>query len=261
MNAFRGGSSHRAAQGPLPLGPPTWTVRDGTLRSPLLEARGLVAGFTTRALGSMAGSVYPESEQAANRDALALRLGFEDAVARVRQVHGSAVVRVDRAVEPRPEADAMWTDRAGLLLGIAAADCVPILVADAKGRIGAAHAGWQGTMRGVVGSLMDALKGDGADMSQVVAALGPSIGPCCYVIDESRTKMLRRLGDHLRERDGAIAFDLWSANVAQLESFGVRSIEVAGICTKCGGRDLWSYRARDAEGRYGTQLAFLGWPR
>ncbi|HEV8468256.1 MAG TPA: polyphenol oxidase family protein [Candidatus Limnocylindria bacterium] len=249
--------------GPLPPShPPTpWVVRDGTLRSPLLEARGLVAGFTTRALGSMAGSVYPESEQAANRDALARHLGFDDAIARVKQVHGSSVVRVDRPVGARPEADAMWTDRAGVLLGIAAADCVPVLVADSKGRIGAAHAGWQGTMRGVVGSLMGALKGDGADMTEVVAALGPSIGPCCYVIDESRAKVLRRLGDHLREREGAVAFDLWSANVAQLKSWGVRSIEVAGICTKCGGHDLWSYRARDAEGRYGTQLAFLGRPR
>jgi hypothetical protein len=234
-------------------------VRDGTLRSPLLESRGLVAGFTTRALGSMAGSVYPEKEQAASRDALARRLGFK-ALARLKQVHGNAVVRADRAIEPRPEADAMWTDRAGVLLGIAAADCVPVLVADDAGRIGAAHAGWQGTMLGVVGSLMAALKEAGADTNRVVAALGPSIGPCCYVIDESRAKMLRRIGDHVRERDGRVVFDLWSANVAQLGSFGVRDIEVAGICTKCGGRDLWSYRARDADGRYGTQLAFLGRP-
>ena len=154
----------------------------------------------------------------------------------------------------------MWTDRAGVLLGIAAADCVPVLVADDAGRIGAAHAGWQGTMLGVVGSLMTALEGAGADANRVVAALGPSIGPCCYVIDESRAKILRPLGDHVRGRDGRVVFDLWSANVAQLTSRGVRDIEVAGICTKCGGRDLWSYRARDAEGRYGTQLAFLGRP-
>ena len=237
----------------------SWISRDGTLRSPLLEARGLVAGFTTRAFGSMAGSVYPESVQAANRDALARQLGF-GLLARVKQVHGNSVVRAERAIEPRPEADALWTDRTGVLLGIAAADCVPVLVADGAGRIGAAHAGWQGTMLGVVGCLMAALKSDGAHASQVVAALGPSIGPCCYVIDESRAKMLRPLGDHLQASDGRIVFDLWSANVAQLRSFGVGDIEVAGICTKCGGRDLWSYRARDAEGRYGTQLAFVGRP-
>src|SRR5207248_697113 len=83
---------------------------------PLLARHGFVAGFTTRRLGSMAGSVYPETEQDANRAALARRLGFS-ALARVKQVHGNAVVRADRALEPRPEADALWTDRAGVLLG------------------------------------------------------------------------------------------------------------------------------------------------
>ena len=53
-------------------------------------------------------------------------------------------------------------------------------------------------------------------------------------------------------------FDLWSANVAQLAASGVRDIEVAGICTKSGGADLWSYRGRDPDGRYGTQLGFIG---
>ena len=86
----------------------TWVERDGLLRSPLFERYGLVAGFTTRAQGSMAGSVFPLDEQARNRNALARRLGF-DAVARVRQVHGSTVLRVDGAVEPWPEGDAMWS--------------------------------------------------------------------------------------------------------------------------------------------------------
>jgi len=61
--------------------------------------------------------------------------------------------------------------------------------------------------------------------------------------------------------DGAIVFDLWSANEAELRAAGLRAIEVARICTRCGGRDLWSFRGRDRDGRYGTQLAFLGRPR
>src|SRR5437762_714074 len=123
----------------------TWVERDGLLRSPLLERYHVVAGFTTRAQGSMAGSVFPLDEQERNRRTLARGLGF-DAVARVRQVHGNTVVRLDRAAEPWPEGDALWTDRTGVLLGIAAADCVPILLVDpASGRVGAAHAGWQGT--------------------------------------------------------------------------------------------------------------------
>ena len=120
----------------------TWVEREGLLRSPLLERYRVFAGFTTRAQGSMAGSVFPLDDQERNRRELARRLGF-DAVTRVRQVHGTTVVRLDGAVEPWPEGDALWTDRAGVLLGVAAADCVPILVVDpASGRIGAAHAGW-----------------------------------------------------------------------------------------------------------------------
>jgi hypothetical protein len=239
-----------------------WIERDGMLRSPRLESLGLVAGFTTRAQGSMAGSVFPLEEQARNRDALARRLGFAG-VTRIRQVHRTTAVRVDGPREPWPEADAMWTDRRAVLLGIAAADCVPVLIADPdSGRIGAGHAGWQGTMLGAAAELVAAMIGGGADRARLVAAIGPSIGPCCYAIDRDRAAALRARGlaEHLVERDGAIVFDLWAAHAAQLRASGVGEIELAGICTKSGGHDLWSYRARDAAGRYGTQLAFIGWP-
>jgi len=239
----------------------TWVERDGLLRSPLLERYHVLAGFTTRAQGSMAGSVFPLDDQERNRLSLARRLGFE-AVARVRQVHGNGVVRVERAVDPWPEGDAMWTDHAGVLLGIAAADCVPILVVDpASGRIGAAHAGWQGTRLRVAQALVRALVGAGSRASAIVASIGPSIGPCCYTIDEARADLIRASGQGAFLRpgpDGATAFDLWSANVAQLQDLGVESIEVSRICTRSGGHNLWSYRGRDAEGRYGTHLGFIG---
>ena len=243
----------------------TWVERDGLLWSPLLERYRVVAGFTTRAQGSMAGSVFSLDEQEQNRGALARRLGF-DAVARVRQLHGNTVVHLDRPVEPWPEGDAMWTNRAGVLLGIAAADCVPILVVDpASGRIGAAHAGWQGTRLRVGQALVRALVGAGSRASALVASIGPSIGPCCYTIDEARADLVGASGQgaYLRRgHDGVIAFDLWSANVAQLRDLGVESIEVSRICTLSGGmeHDLWSYRGRAADGRYGTQLGFIGRP-
>jgi YfiH family protein len=239
----------------------TWVERDGLLRSPLLERYRVLAGFTTRAQGSLAGSVFRLEEQEGNRRTLARGLGF-DAVARVRQVHGNTVVHVDSAAEPWPEGDALWTDKAGVLLGIAAADCVPILLVDpASGRIGAAHAGWQGTRLRVAQTLVRALVGAGSRASGIVASIGPSIGPCCYTIDEARAELVAASGQgaYLRRRpDGATAFDLWAANVAQLRDLGVESIEVSRICTLSGGYDLWSYRGRDPDGRYGTQLGFIG---
>lgn len=240
-----------------------WLEREHLLWSPMLGILGLVAGFTTRAQGSMAGSKHPLEEQAANRAALAARLGFGEIV-RAKQVHGREVVHVTQAVDPWPVADAMWTERPGVLLGIAAADCVPILVADPRGPIGGAHAGWQGTSLGVAGALVEAMVAGGAARERLVAAIGPSIGPCCYTIDEERAQVVReRIGDealHEAAVDGArrFVFDLWAANVAQLKAAGVERVEIARLCTLSGGADLWSYRGRGPDGVYGTQLGFIG---
>jgi YfiH family protein len=242
----------------------TWVEREGILRSPALRRLGLVAGFTTRALGSMAGGIYPLDEQDRNRRALADRLGF-DRVVRLKQVHGDAVVHADLVGDPWPEADAMWTSTPGLLLGVAAADCVPILIADPEGPIGAAHAGWQGTSKRIAVRLVEALVRNGADPARLVAAIGPSIGPCCYVIDETRAAVIReRLGADSGDLlfagpDGRPIFDLWSANVQQLEQAGVRTVERCDVCTQSGGADVWSYRGE--KGKNGTGLGIIGRPR
>ena len=239
----------------------TWVERDGILRSPALSSRGLVAGFTTRALGSMAGGVFPLHEQERNRRALAAQLGF-DRVVRLTQVHGDRVVHADTVGEPWPEADAMWTATPGLLLGVAAADCVPILIADPAGPVGAAHAGWQGTSKRIAVALVTELVTQGADPARLVASIGPSIGPCCYVIDDARAAVIReRLGSDSADvlyagADGRPVFDLWSANVQQLEQVGVRTIERCDVCTQSGGADVWSYRGD--KGTNGTGLGIIG---
>jgi YfiH family protein len=237
----------------------TWLERDGMLWSPLLGSLGLVAGFTTRAQGSLAGSRHPLEEQARNRAALASTLGFAG-VARAKQVHGTAVAKLDGPVEPWPTADALWTDRPGVLLGVAAADCVPVLVADPDGPIGAAHAGWQGTTLRVAEALVEAMVAGGASRDGLVAALGPAIGPCCYAIGMERAAIVNeRIGEGcLRKADDRIVMDLWAANTAQLRAAGVTRIEISGVCTLSSGADLWSYRGRDADGMYGTQLGFIG---
>jgi len=190
---------------------------------------------------------------------LARTLGF-DGVARVKQVHGKDVVRVGSPTEPWPTADAMWSERPGVLLGVAAADCVPVLVADPEGPIGAAHAGWQGTTLRVAEALVEAMVAHGAARERLVASLGPAIGPCCYVIDMERATVVNeRIGEGcLRKIGERIVMDLWAANTAQLRAAGVTRIEMSGVCTLSGGADLWSYRGRDADGMYGTQLGFIG---
>ena len=231
------------------------------LWSPLLGSLGFVAGFTTRAQGSLAGSRHPPEEQARNRAALARTLGFTG-VARAKQVHGSDVAHLDGPRDPWPTADAVWTDRSGVLLAVAAADCVPVFVVDPHGPIGVAHAGWQGTTFRVAEALVEAMVAGGAARERLVASLGPAIGPCCYAIDMQRATIVNeRIGEScLRKVDDRIVMDLWAANTAQLRSVGVTRIERSGVCTLSGGADLWSYRGRGPEGMYGTQLGFIGRP-
>lgn len=275
-----------------------WPLVDGLHRSAALTSLGLVAGLTTRAEGSLAGSVFPQDEQDRARARLARRLGFPEVV-RVRQAHGNTVLRAPfgrpgpgltpagapapapAPAEPQsraPEGDAMWTDEPGVLLGVAAADCVPVLVAEASvggsagpGRtfIGVAHAGWEGTTKRVTGALVRELVAVGADVARLVAAIGPSIGPCCYTIDEARAAVIReRLGEGPWLRGGSSvgkdlrwSFDLWGANATQLADAGVGKIEVSGLCTRCGGADLWSHRSRGERGPQGIGLAVLGRPK
>ncbi len=232
----------------------------GVLRSPLLTAMGLVAGFTTRALGSMGGTTTPLDVQAQRRRTFALAQGFPH-VARVRQVHGARTVPAPPPGAPWPEADAIWTMDRGVLLGIAAADCVPVLVASPAGAFGVAHAGWRGSSLGVTRALVRALVDAGARADELVAAIGPSIGPCCYHVDADRTALFR---DRLPDDADAVLYDgvmdLWTANVRQLETAGVRTIELAAICTRCGGADVWSFRGRAPGLDYGLCLGYLGRP-
>ena len=245
--------------------PTAWPLVDGLYRSPALTALGLVAGFTTAALGSMGGSVFSQEEQAASRDAVAKRVGF-GAVVRVKQVHGARVLRADGPfASPWPEADGLWTDRPGVLLGVSAADCAPVLVADDEGRIGAAHAGWEGTTRRIAQALVHELVAAGARPARLVAAIGPAIGPCCYTIGEDRSALIReRLGTSaagaLHEGSEGLVFDVPGANAAQLADAGVGTIELSDRCTRCGGADLWSYRSRGERGPQGTGAALIGRP-
>ena len=112
-----------------------------------------------------------------------------DRVRRVRQVHGATVHVVQDATPdsaPRPPADALATRTPGLALTVVTADCVPILLADpASGAVAAVHAGWRGTAADVAGAAVRALGREfGVAPAGLIAAIGPSIGACCYEVGE-----------------------------------------------------------------------------
>jgi YfiH family protein len=122
----------------------------------------------------------------ANRAIAMEQLGLPAGVlTTVKQVHGKGVHRLE---EPAPgpssiEADALVTDRPGIALGVLSADCAPVLLADpTAGVIGAAHAGWRGALKGVVDSLVDAMREMGAETGRIAAAIGPCIAKASYEV-------------------------------------------------------------------------------
>ncbi len=242
------------------------------VRSALLHA--FPHGFTTRPggvspapwdglnLGSAVGDAPERVEANWRRLEAETGLGF----ARVRQVHGARVVRADAPGAPAEEADAVVSLRPGVAACVSVADCVPVLLADpATGAVAAVHAGWRGTLARAAAEGVRALSREaGAPPERLLAAVGPSIGPCCYQVSPELVERFRaELGPGLAGAtgaDGAPRLDLWAANRRVLEDAGVlpERIEVLGRCTACE-RDLFFSHRRDA-GRTGRQVAFIAPP-
>lgn len=176
---------------------------------------------------------------------------------RVRQVHGCGVAVVTPRVPlaPGTEADAIVSTDPGSAVAVLVADCVPILIADRHHRVVAAiHAGWRGTAAGVVSAAVEAIRALGVAPTDLVAAVGPSAGPCCYQVDVAvRQRFLTgqpRAGAWFVE-DGPAHWklDLWRANVDQLVDAGIPDAAVfnARLCTIDHPDVCFSYR-RDGAG-------------
>jgi hypothetical protein len=138
------------------------------------------------------------------------------------------------------EGDGLMTDVPGVLLGVGTADCVPVLVVDVEKRVVAAfHAGWRGTVARIVERGVAMMGAEyGSRVEDMVAAVGPSIGACCYTVGgEVRAEFEGQFGyaEELFSGEGAIRLNLWEANRRQLVDAGVGEarITVVGECTAC----------------------------
>ena len=184
----------------------------------------------------------------------------------VWQVHSADVVC---AQAPRPvneshrQADIILTDKPDVTLFMRFADCVPILFYDPRNAVvGLSHAGWMGTLRDVATVTVNAMhKNYGSNPADIVACVGPSIGPDHYEVGaDVILQVTQKFGDDshhlLRSNNGKIHFDLWQTNKLLLERAGVGKIEVAGICTACHTEDWYSHRAEKGRtGRFGALIS------
>jgi len=231
------------------------------LRSSLLSAvPGIAHAFTTRAW-----FVPPPPPGAASPEEVApllAALGAPGALpAMLDQVHGARVLTVEPGGPRWPvgPGDALVSAQPGVVVYVRVADCVPILVAGRRG-VCAIHAGWRPTAAGVVqAALAELTARTGQDPGELVAAVGPRIGPCCF---EVGPEVVDALGRHaptavfLRERAGRRpTVDLGALAAQILCSFGLRQVEVLPGCTCCDAR-FHSYRRDGA--RAGRQAGLIG---
>jgi YfiH family protein len=197
-----------------------------------------------------------------NKTLVAKTFGFDlDRLVLLHQVHQDRIflVKGPGSSLPSPlEYDAQMTNVSNIFLGILTADCVPIFVADQKKKaIAAIHAGRQGTALHITTKVLQKMKEEfGCQPEDLLIALGPSIGFCCYEIDE---KVFSPEWEpfSIPVGDGKWMIDLVRINIAQIEKEGIKEEQIFWIdlCTGCH-RDLFFSNRK--EGRTGRQLSFIG---
>jgi YfiH family protein len=187
-------------------------------------------------------------------------------VARLNQVHGNVVHAATRATAAlRPPGDGIVTAEPGLVLGIFTADCVPILMADSKRSVaGAFHAGWRGVLADIASVGVRAMEKLGARAADIRAAMGPSIGQCCFEVD---AELGERFGaeiagarNHIGAGNPGKAFiDLHAVVRDQLERAGLAPGNIANVgpCTRCASDRFFSRRAGGGR-TTGLQMSFVG---
>ncbi len=201
------------------------------VESPLLAAAGIAHGFGTR-------DDAPPPQ-----------------VATARQVHGERGLGLRGGADPTgEEADALATDEARWV-AVRTADCVPVLVADRRGgRVAAVHAGWRGSFARIAARAVESLLRDGARVEDLVAAIGPRIGACCYEVSaELAEGFARAFGTEVRQ---VRRLDLGRVNLRTLEAAGLArsQVDIIEACTFCDHR-FHSFRRDGAAA--GRQFSFV----
>ncbi len=260
-----------------------WREKDGVraLSCAPLERDGFANAFSTRLGGispmphaalNLAGFDDDSAENIRENRRRFLQLFDEEWMLAVCwQVHG-ADVRVVRdmndACADEERCDGLISDAPGVLLGVKSADCVPVILGDRRtGACVSVHAGWRGTVTGIVLSAIERMRAEfGTDPSDVRAAIGPAALACCYEVGAEVINAFRRNFSYADElfaptRDGHALIDLHEANRQQLIEAGVEAtrIHILSLCTMCQTGLFFSYRReKSVYGRTGRLLSVIG---
>lgn len=234
---------------------PDWPVPPRVRAAFTTRLGGVSAGpYASLNLGSHVGDA--PAAVAANRAALSRALDLPSTPWWLEQVHGDEVIALD---DPAPgrRGDAAITARAGVVAVVMVADCLPLLLCDRAGRqVVAVHGGWRGLAAGIVARAVAAFDAPPADL---VAWLGPAIGPRAYVVGaELRARFLALDAAHARafqEDDAGWHLDLAAIATTQLRAAGVTAVSHAARCVHDDAEHFFSYRRDGETGR----MAALVW--
>jgi hypothetical protein len=226
-------------------------------------SEGMVAGLNVGL-----GSADDPAAVAENRRRATAAVLPDAALLGLYQIHSAeaVVITAPYADDARPRADALVTDRPGLLLGILTADCAPVLFADHDaGVVGAAHAGWKGALGGITDATLAAMATLGARRERIVAAIGPCIARASYEVDDGFLRTFAE-ADAANERffadgrAGHYQFDLEAYVAHRLAAAGVTRIETLGLDTYGDEERFYSFRRATHRGEvdYGRQISVIG---
>jgi YfiH family protein len=180
--------------------------------------------------------------------------------ATVKQIHSDRVI-LATAPGNSGEADGLVTDRAGFVLAVRTADCVPILIADPQHHaVAAVHAGWRGAARRIAMRAVEEMRRRwGSEPASLIAAVGPAIGRCCFEVGPEVASEFATLFPERDDLGSKTYIDLPEANRRQLVEAGIREdrIASAALCTRCDAALFHSYR-RDRE-LSGRMVSAIGW--
>lgn len=182
-----------------------------------------------------------------------------------RQVHGAhvAIVGTSQLGSVMPATDGLISQARGVALLLRFADCLPLMLYDPlRQAIGLVHIGWRGCLAGAVSNTLVAMqRAFSSDPRDLLAGLGPAIGPCCYQVGPELITSVAQTRGSLKgflftQPDGSVHFDLPSAVHSQLRRAGVQSIEDSGLCTCCRRDEFFSHRGESGRtGRFAAVLA------
>ncbi|MES1258232.1 MAG: peptidoglycan editing factor PgeF [Acidobacteriota bacterium] len=180
---------------------------------------------------------------------------YPPAILTIRQIHSDIVVE---AGDGTAEGDAIVSNEAGVVAGIRTADCVPVLLADTRTRaVACVHAGWRGSARNIVAAaVQELISRYGSRPEDLSAAVGPSIGVCCYEVGPD---VARNFGSWIPGAEKTVQpvhLDLAAVNEYQLRAAGVRDVWKAGRCTFCEADGYFSFR-RERE-QAGRMVSYIG---